>query len=249
MSKNTYRVISPAKFTNFLRKFSSIESTLLVEIENENLKAKTHTPDRSVVKSSSISLEEVLEFVDGNENINVVFGLYNIEKFASSFKHFGSDNFDLIIEYEKLDKTINVGTQLTLKNQKLNIRFECASYRIFTHISDDMMEKISGDLSEGISFDLDKNTQAQISSLSGIDNDHKLLTFKTEDKFIRAMGKSFDLELVESHEKLESTTTTIYKQHFNVLDREDSNAVISDDKIVFRSVETNTIMVVGKTEE
>ncbi len=248
MSKNIYRVMSPTKFTNFLRKFSSIESTLLVEIENGNLKAKTHTPDRSVVKSSSIALDEVLEFVDGDENLNVVFGLYNIEKFASSFKHFGSDNFDLIIEYDNLDKT-NVGTQLILKTKKLNVRFECASYRIFTHISDDMMERIAGDATEGISFDLDKNAQAQLSSLSGIDSDHKLLTFKTEDNFIRAIGKSFDLELVESHEKLESTTTTIYKQHFNVLDREDSNVVISDDKIVFRSVETNTIMVVGKTEE
>ena len=247
MSKIVYRVESPARFTNFLKKFSSIESTLLVEIENGVIKAKTHTPDRAVVKSSSISMSEILTVADGLTPTNVIFGLYNIEKFANAFKHF-SNEFDLIIDYSELEGK-NVGTQLTLKSKKLNVRFECASYRIFTHISDEMMERIAGDVESGVEFELDKNLQSQISSLSGIDNDHKLLTFKTAATTISAIGKSFDLELTESDDTLENSTTTIYKQHFNVLDREDSKVVLSEDKIVFRSSETDTVMVVGKTEE
>lgn len=248
MTKNVYRVTSPIKFMNFLKKFSSIESTLLVEIENGSLKAKTHTPDRSVVKSSSIAIEDVLEFVEGDENINLVFGLYNIEKFAGAFKHFGNDNFELHIEYDKLEK-LNVGTQLNLKTRKLNILFDCASYRIFTHISDEMMERMIGDPDEGISFDMDKTVQSQITSLLSIDNDHKLVTFKTEKNFIRAVGKSFDFELVENDEDFSKSTTTVHKQHFHFLDNEDANVVISDDKIIFRSNETDTVMVIGKIQE
>jgi hypothetical protein len=247
MSKIIYRVESPARFTNFLKKFSSIESTLLVEIENGVIKAKTHTPDRAVVKSSSIEISEILSVSEGDASTNVMFGLYNIEKFANAFKHFASE-FDLIIEFSELDGK-NVGTQLTLKNKKLNVRFECASYRIFTHISDDMMERIAGDVDNGVEFELDKNIQSQISSLSGIDSDHKLLTFRTGGTTISAIGKSFDLELTEADEKLDNSNVTIYKQHFNVLDREDSKVVLSEDKIVFRSAETDTVMVVGKTEE
>lgn len=247
MSKIIYKVESPVRFTNFLKKFSSIESTLLVEIENGVIKAKTHTPDRAVVKSSSIAIDEILSISESDASTNVMFGLYNIEKFANAFKHFPNE-FDLIVEYSTLEGN-NVGTQLTLINKKLNVRFECASVRIFTHITDEMMNRIASDVDNGIEFELDKNAQGQISSLSGIDNDHKLLTFRTGGTTISAIGKSFDLELTEADETLDNSDVTIYKQHFNVLDREDSKVVLSDDKIVFRSSETDTIMVVGKTEE
>ena len=58
--KLTLKVKSPSEFTNFLKRFSAIESTLLLEIDNGQLKAKTHTPERSVVKSSKIDMSNVI---------------------------------------------------------------------------------------------------------------------------------------------------------------------------------------------
>ena len=46
------KLASAAEFTTFLKRFSPISGSLLIEIEDGYLKAKTHTPERSVVKSS-----------------------------------------------------------------------------------------------------------------------------------------------------------------------------------------------------
>ena len=45
---------STTELTNFLNRFKPISGSMLIEIEGEYLKAKTHTPERSVVKSSKI---------------------------------------------------------------------------------------------------------------------------------------------------------------------------------------------------
>ena len=247
--ETTYRVVSPSKFTAFLKKFSSIDPTLLVEIADGEIKAKTHTSDRAVVKFSKMGLNEAFDFIDGVEE-SIAFGLFNVEKFAGSFKHFGSDNFDLIVTHDSVDN-INVGTVITLKSAKLTIRFDCASYRLFTHITDetfvDRIAGVNGDLRS--EFDLDKNTFSSISSICGVDTDHKLITFKAENNSIIAKGKSFDMEILESTDTLDSAEISFYKDHFNFVDKENSNVKIAEEKVVFSSSETDTITVIGKTDD
>lgn len=246
--ETTYRVVSPSKFTSFLKKFSSIDPTLLVEIDNGEIKAKTHTSDRAVVKYSKMGLNEAFDFVDGVDE-PIVFGLFNIEKFAGSFKHFGSDQFDLIITHDKADNK-NIGTVLTLKNRKLTIRFDCASYRLFTHITDDLfltgIAGVNGDLQT--EFDLDKNTFSSIASICGVDADHKLITFKSQGKVMTAKGKAFDMNILES-ESIADSEISFYKSHFGFVDKENSNVKIADEKVVFNSAETDTITVIGKTDD
>jgi hypothetical protein len=247
--ETTYRVVSQSKFTGFLKKFASVDTTLLVEIADGEIKAKSHTPDRAVVKFSKMGLNEAFDLVDGVDE-PLVFGLFNIEKFASSFKHFGNDNFDLVITHDTSDGK-NIGTVLTLRSPKLTIRFDCASYRLFTHITDELfltgIAGVNGDLQS--QFDLDKTTFSSISSICGIDSDHKLITFKAKGRAIKASGKSFDMEVVESDKDLKSAEISFYKTHFNFVDREDSDVKIAAEKIVFSSSESDTICVIGKTDE
>ena len=78
---------STTELTNFLNRFKPISGSMLIEIEGEYLKAKTHTPERSVVKSSKIELSRVFNF-EGTVDTPILFGVYSLEKLIRSFAHF-----------------------------------------------------------------------------------------------------------------------------------------------------------------
>jgi len=246
MKKVDLKIKDSGVLLKFLKRFSTIESSLLVEIKDNTIVAKTYTPERSVVKYSSESLEDIFENADDLNIDNLKFGLYNINKFINAFKHFGVDDCNMVINIDDLDGE-KIGTSINLKNKKLNIKFDCASIKIFTYITDEIMEKVT-DISEfkSTEIELTKDKFNEISSLFAIDVDDKLFTFNI-GKGINLSSKSFDFNM--SDEQVEDKfKITCYKSHFNLADKEDSILVISEEKLVLKSNESNTICVVSSTD-
>lgn len=249
MEKITLKVKSSSEFTNFLRRFSSIESTLLLEIENGMLKAKTHTPERSVVKSSKIDMGQIFD-MEGVLTVgqNILFGIFSVDKLIESFKHFSESDLEFALSYENTADGM-IGTEITLSSPSLTINFQCASLRLFTHITDIMMDKISNTEESPINFVLTKEHQKRISSISTIDTDHKLLTVNIKKGNVNVTGRSYDLSLMSIDNKAnEDVSISIYKNQFSFLDREDAMAHLSGDRIVFSSIETDTKTIIGKAE-
>jgi len=122
---------------NFLKRFDSIDNALLLEITDGKLLAKSHTPERSVVKYSSLQLDEVFsEYSDVKDDIK--FGIMSLKKFMDSCKFFGETDFEMNIEYDKLGGEL-VGTMITLKNSSLNIELPCGAMKHFTQITSDVL--------------------------------------------------------------------------------------------------------------
>lgn len=240
------KVKSASEFTNFLKRFSAIESTLLLEIEGSYLKAKTHTPERSVVKSSKIDMSQIFE-IEGISTPNVVFGIFSVDKLTEAFKHFTDADVNFSLVYETTGDG-NVGTEVNLSSTSLKINFQCASLRLFTHITDEMMDRISNTDSAPINFVLTKEHQKRISSISTMDSDHKLLTVDIKEGHVKVIGRSYDLSLMEVESSTDDVSISIYKNQFGFLDREDAVAYMSGDRIVFSSIETETKTIIGKAE-
>lgn len=249
MAKVNYKVKDSQKLTAFIKRFSVIEPSLLLEIEGGLLKAKTHTPERSVVKSSKINLDDIFYEDSIESGTEITFGIFNTNKFVSAFKHFGSD-FNIEIEYDKLDNK-NVGTLITLSNdeKKLQIKFECASTNIFTHITDEIMEKVS-DLSmlKYVEIDFDEDDFSKLASLFSLDGEDKLFQFKIDKRGVNVLSKSFKLNLKEVVSK-DTWSIKCFKHHFNFADKEASKLIISEDKLLIKSDVSDTICVVAKTDD
>lgn len=245
--KLTLKLKSASEFTNFLKRFSSIESTLLMEIEGGQLKAKTHTPERSVVKSSKIEMSNIFD-MEGTEDMpTVLFGVFSVDKLTDAFKHFTDSDVSFVISYESTSDG-NIGTEIMLSSQSLKINFQCASLRLFTHITDEMMDRISNTNEAAINFVLTKEHQKRISSITTLDSDHKLLTVDVKGGNVKVIGRSYDLSLMAIENPAEEVSISIYKNQFGFLDREDTVAYLSDDRIVFSSIETETKIIIGKAE-
>jgi hypothetical protein len=240
------KLTSAAELTNFLKRFSSISGSLLIEIDGEYVKAKTHTPERSVVKSSKIEVSRVFSNPEAITT-PVIFGVYSLDKLIKSFSHFeGSEvTFNLFTENTP-DGT--VGTDIILKNDSLKINFQCATLRLFTHITDEMMDRIGDVAAAEVNFVLTKELQSQVNALSSIDSDQKLLSFNLKNGEVAASGKSFNKHLLSVENKDIEVNVSVYKSQFAYLDKEDLMVYMNEDRLIFHSIESETRMIIGKAD-
>lgn len=227
-----------------MKKFSAIEKSLLFEISGDRLIAKTHTPDKSVVKIGSMLMTDFMDVIGEKEDVKI--GLFAVDNFVSSFKHFGENDMKLEINGEKV-ATDTVATGLKAFSKNLKIEFPCASISMFRYIDSVLATKITDTSLSLFSFRIDKDTLSKVSALATLDSDNDTLTISSKDKVVSFKGKSFEMSLdgvsVENDGDI-----SFYKSHFNFIDREDSEVFITDNKIIFKSLETDTTIVVGKVE-
>jgi hypothetical protein len=237
---------SSNELANFLKRFSSISGSLLIEIDENTIKAKSHTPERSVVKSSKIDLNRVFG-VTGETPEPVMLGIYSLDRLMKAFSHFGDNSIEFILEKENTPEG-TVGTSLTLKNDSLDINYQCASLRLFTHITDEMMNRIADHETSETSFILTKEMQSRINSLAGLDPDQKLLTISVKNGIVKASGKSYNLNLLTIDDTSSNISVSVYKSQFAYLDKEDTMVYMNEDRLIFHSIETETKMIIGKAD-
>ena len=238
---------SSEELTNFLKRFSSVAPSLLIEVDGGYLKAKTHTPERSVVKSSKIELSRIFGEDAQTPEQELLFGVISLDRLMKSFSHFGESNIEFNLDTENTAEGL-VGTGITLKNDSLDINYQCASLRLFTHITDEMMDRISNNESAQTSFVLTKELQARINSLVSLDPDQKLLTLSVKNGVVKASGKSFNLNLLNIDDTTANLTISVYKSQFAYLDKEDTMVYMNEDRLIFHSIETETKMIIGKAD-
>jgi hypothetical protein len=227
-----------------MKKFSAIEKSLLFEISGDRVIAKTHTPDKSVVKIGSILLTDIMDEVSGKQDAKV--GLFAVDNFVASFKHFGENEAKLEINTETVGAE-EVATEMKASSNNLKISYPCASTSMFRYIDEALSKKIMDTTTALFSFRVDKDTLSKISALSGLDSDNDTLSISSKDGEISFKGKSFELSLPGVTSENDGDIS-FYKAHFTFIDKEDTEVFVTDNKIIFKSLETDTNIVIGKVE-
>lgn len=235
-------------FSAWLKKFSSIEKSLLVEVDAENkcFIAKSYNKDKSIVKYASIS------FVDAGltpkkeaDVVSVKVGIYDIARVIKSLDHFQSSDFTFIIQYaEVLDENTKnlAGTAFLLKSTSLKIKIETSSLKIFKNITPEVFERIIA-TNVATKFDLPEATIEKIEALCDLDKEYKFLEIMVKNKKVFVKGKTFELDVADNGD--EKAVLSIYKDQFDRVDVESYTVDLGDDKLVFRSNDTDTVTVLS----
>jgi len=232
---------------NFLKRFEAIDNSLLLEIKDNVLCAKSHTPERSVVKYSALELNEIFsEYSDVKDELKI--GIMNIKKFIDSLKFFGESDFEMIIDYEKVN-TDFVGTLISMRNSSLNIEQQCGALKLFTYISDDILSRITDTSKSSVDFMMVKEQQVKLSSLFKIE-DYDRVTFLKDKNKIFVKGKSYELLILEDSDlkKADDCKLTVYKNHYSFIDGENTKVYINVEgsKLIFISNESDTKTIIGE---
>lgn len=240
--KQIFKLHSNGNFSAYLKRFSSIEKSLLLEIVDGKFIAKTHTPDKAVVKISSTALTEIFDSVEDAKPVKI--GLFAVDNFVQTFKHLGDNDVKFEIDSEDVSGE-QTATGIKIYNKNLKFNFPGASTSMFKYIAADLAKRIADTSSAVFSFRIDKDTLGKISSLCSIDSDNDTLNIRSKSGSVFISGKSFEQELPGVTADAD-TSISFYKTHYGFVDKEDTEVFVLEDKVVFKSLESDTAIVIGR---
>lgn len=244
-------------FSAWLKKFASIDTALLLEVdEAENLfLAKTYNEERSVVKFSKIKFDEAgLTVKPSKDPKRVKVGIYNIARLMKIMDQFNDEEFTLTVNYDEVvgETTEQAGLNLLLKNKNLKMNVECTSLNIFKYISDELFTDTIASLDEVVAkFELSAPNIEKVNSLCSLDDDtHKFMEFKNAAN-VYASGKNFDLLIGEnpSTGDVQENSINVFKEQFESIDSENYHIQMGEDRLVFASSDENTTTVISMVEK
>lgn len=242
-------------FTSWLRRFISIDNSLLLEIDEKTstFVAKVYDEARSCVKYSSIKFDDagmVTKVSKDPKRIKV--GIFNVSRLIKIFDQFNDAEFTFTINYSDLisdDSTTQyAGETINLKNKSLKMNVDCTSLNIFKYISDDLFKDKIAATEVVDRFTFTKTNLEKINALCALDNEHKFIEFKFSDNKVYVSGKTFEY-LLEERENLKNASINVFKTQYSNLDVENYEVELGDDRLVFNSVDSNTVCVLSMTSE
>jgi len=241
-------------FTGWLRRFASIDNSLLLEIDEKTSTfiAKTYDEERSVVKMSSIKFDEAgLTTKPTKDTKRIKVGIFNIPRLIKIIDQFSDMEFNLIIDYQDLvtdEVTQYAGEKIHLNNKNLKMNVDCTSLNIFKYIPDDLFKNSIATIDIIATFELTKVNLEKINSLCALDNEHKFLTFQLTDDKVYVSGKVFEYLLQEIKNK-NKISLNVFKEQYSNVDIENYDVELGEDRIVFRSKDSDTVCVISKTTD
>lgn len=256
MAKNIeFNVKSVNEFTNWIKRFASINDSLLLEIDktNNEFVAKTYNEEKSVVKFSKLNFSdaefETITKTSLDKRIKV--GIHSLKKLIKTLSHFSDSEFKFSFKYDKLiedDSSESLsGTSMLLKNDSLKINITCTPLNIFKYINDDLFNNNIANTESSFSFSIQKEIIDKINSLISLDAEYKYLRFLTKDNKIYAKSKSFEYVIEEANDP-KNSEIEILKDQFSKVDTENYNCNLGEDRIVFHSKDSETITVLSEVE-
>lgn len=241
-------------FTAWLKRFSTIDNSLLLEIDQKKSMfiAKTYSEDRSVVKLSSIKFDEAgLTTASSKETKRIKVGIFNIPRLIKTIDQFNDEEFSIVVEFQEVisdSDTQFAGEKILFKSKSLKMNLDCTSLNIFKYLSDELFETRIAAVETIIgTFDLTKSIIEKINVLNNLDNENKFMEFIFENGNISVAGKSYDL-LIETG-KVTDSKLSIFKDQYSMLDVENYSVTLGEDRLVFNSKDSETTTVISKAED
>lgn len=251
MEKTIEFIVKDSKpFTTYLKKFDSIDNTVLFEADLSKLSfiTKSSNEERSAVKFGEISFQEAKFEIQSKEKCRIKIGIYNISRLIKIIDQFQGE-FKFIIKYDEIisdKKKDYAAVSILLKNKDLKFSNECTSLNIFNYISDELWNNTIKKIDEIISFEFSKENIEKVRALSELDKEYKLIEFNNKEGNLYVKGKSFEYLIVPSTNI--KVNISFYKDQFDKVDVETSDVIMGEDRMLFSSKDTITDIVISRVE-
>jgi hypothetical protein len=237
--------INGLEFQYFIKKLLSIDKFIFMKMSAEKISSSVYLPQKDAVKMSSIKTSELFEIEDTiSSTIKISF--FNGNKVIDAISHFGKD-MSANISYQKIGETY-IATDFSVYDENLKINLYCADPSLnFMEMTDDEMKRAFGATDKLFSFELLTVHVDKMKSLFKLEDNKELFKFKISDKGIHVAGERYDAIITHQAENhlTEFTEVDIYKKYISILDKENYKVIVCTNKIIFKSLDTNTVLTVA----
>jgi hypothetical protein len=241
--ETTIKKINGYELSSFVKKLLPIDKFIFMKIGKEGTVSSVYFPERDAVKLVTTPTKDIFD-TDINSPIKVSF--YNGTKVIDALSHFNGDIRGRI-RYAEYDGEL-MASDFIMENEDLQISLACTDPSLsFMEMSKDETDRAFGTDSSLFQFDLLTTHVDKMKSLFNLDKDEDIFTLYINEKGIGIKGTSYDATLCHSYDSDSDvgTKVVIYKKYVNLLDKENYRVVVCDNKVVFRSLDTNTHLTVA----
>lgn len=241
--ETTIKKINGYELSSFVKKLLPIDKFIFMKIGNQETVSSVYFPERDAVKLVSSPTKDIF---DSEIDAPLKVSFYNGNKVIDALGHFNGDIQGKIrcIEY---DGEL-MATDFILENEDLQISLACTDPSLsFMEMSKDETDRAFGTDANMFQFDLLTTHVDKMKSLFNLDKEEDIFTLYTSEKGIGIKGTSYDATLCHSYETNTDvgSKVIIYKKYINLLDKENYRVIVCDNKVVFRSLDTNTYLTVA----
>jgi hypothetical protein len=250
------RITSIQNLIIFLKRLKAVEKSVILELTNDRLFSKVHTPDKSIMKYSSVMLNDVLEGeIDWAKlkTDRIKIGIIDVTRLMEAFKHFRpEEDVYLDLTTDKVDGEC-VTTEIKLTSASLNIRLRCADLGLLSYVEDKILSMIHTQEDASAQFKIYQSDFTTVLSLCGLEtNSEELLSFEITEKNVYAAGDSFRYKLNLGPSEInteDSLQPNIYKNQLSYMESETCQIYVHDNRLVLVSEQSSTSIAIGLVEK
>ena len=241
--ETTIKKINAYELSSFIKKLLPIDKFIFMKIERGETVSSVYFPERDAVKLVKTPTKDIFE-ADINSPLKVSF--YNGTKVIDALTHFNGDIRGRI-RYTEYDGQL-MASDFILENEDLQISLACTDPSLsFMEMSKEETSRAFGTDSSLFQFDLLTTHVDKTKSLFNLDKDEDIFTLYINEKGVCVKGTSYVATLCHSYDSDSElgTKVVIYKKYINLLDKENYRVVVCNNKVVFRSLDTDTHLTVA----
>jgi hypothetical protein len=251
------RITSTANLITLLRRLKTVERSVILELKKDGIFCKVHTPDKSVMKYSSVKFDDILEGEIDWKKIKcdrIKIGIIDVTRLIDAFKHFRpEEEIFMEIETDNLEGSC-VSTEVKLISASLSIRLKCADLSLLSYVEDNILDLVHSREDALLRFKIYQSDFTTITSLCGLEtNSEEILCFNVKDTNVYAIGDSFNykLNIGSSEIILEDgeSSPNIYKKELSYMEPETCEVYVHDNRMVMVSEQSSTSIAMGLVEK
>ena len=249
------RITSIPNLITFLKRLKSVEKNVILEVTQDKISSKVHTPDKAVMKYSSLNFDEVFEGdIEWNGKDKIKIGLIDVGRVIDAFKHFRPEE-DVFLELTvQEDGGEYITSEMRLISKSLKIKLKCADLGLLSYVSDEILQVGHSKVDYVGNFKIYQSDFNTVLSLCGMEsNSEEILNFDLTKEDVYGHGDSFryklSLALNEISIQGEKMTSSIYKNHLGYMEQETCQVYLHDNRIVLDSETSSTSIAIGIVEK
>jgi len=240
MQEIKFNRIDGQELSTFVKKLLPIDKFIFMKVGPEGTMSSVYLPERDAVKLVKQNTSEIFE---GQLEEPVKVSFYNGSKVIEALGHFNGDVTGRI-KYSELDGEM-MASDFVIENDDLTINLACADPSLsFMEMTKDEMGRAFSTDAKLFQFDLLTTQVDRMKSLFALDKDEEVFTLYTSGDAVKIKGKSYDSNVCHGAEG-EGGSVTIYKKYLGLLDKENYRVIVCSNKVVFRSLDTDTVLTVA----
>jgi hypothetical protein len=242
--KISVKKISAPYLSSLIKKMLLMDTSVYINIDNENVYSNVYTPTKDVVKSFTLPTKDVFEFDKPLEKM-IKLSFFSGSRLLSCLSHFDVHKLSADISYfEDESEGVFYADKITFKDQKLKIDVYCQDISLgFTSMSSEQINRALDDSSKEFSFTISREDFTKVTSLLTMDKGELLNIYGDKDG-IHIKTEAFDI-IVDDSKKGSTTTKSTFKAFFDRVDKETYEVLVCTNKLILRSQESQTNMAIN----